>query len=162
MALLGVLITGLIAIFATIAPVGIGPSAWYGPHLLLCALGFWAARRPEGAPALIIFPLGLANDLLRDGPVGAETFALLVVIEILKLISDRSPARGFWIEWLRFAVLAVVFEGILQLLFALTLTPAPDWTVIAERAGATALLYAPIALVLQKTTRVTRRAPSIY
>lgn len=157
-----ILLTASVAVLLSLAPVGVGPESWLGPHLLLITFGFWCARRPEAVPSLGVFALGLAHDLWRAGPVGAETFALLICVELARLISDRSPARSFALEWLRFAGIAALFEAILQVLFAITLTPSPELAVIAERYAMSLVFYAPIAYALVKITRVTRRPASLY
>lgn len=162
MALLGVLLTGVTAILLALAPLGIDADAWRGPHPLLIVLGFWAARRPEATPPALVFALGLAYETLRAGPIGAETFALLITIEILRLVNDRSPARVFAVEWLRLALAALLFEAIILALFALTLKSAPEAASILERYAMTLLLYPPAVWLLQRLSRVTRRPPAVY
>ncbi len=162
LAALGALVTAAAAVLLAIAPVGLAPSAWVGPHLLLIAFGFWAARRPETTPPIAVFLFGLLQDLLSAGPVGAETFALLIAVEILRLFSTRAPARSFLVEWLRFGAAALIFEAVVRLLFALTLTPPPALSATLERLALTLLVYAPAVYGLHRLTGVSRRLTSPY
>lgn len=151
-------LAGVLAILLTLAPIGLDPSIWFGPNLLLIALAFWAARRPETVLPVLVFALGLTHELLRAGPIGAETFGLLIAIEILRTLSARAPARTFVEEWVRLVFVAVLLELIVRALFALTLAePPPLWATVQRLAG-TAAFYPIAVFLLHRLTGEKRRA----
>lgn len=141
---------GLAAILIALAPFGEVAKTITGPHWLLMALSFWASRRPWSTPPALVFTLGLIFDLLRDGPVGAELFALLVAVEALRGAALRMQPRSFYVEWLRFSLAAVAFEAMLLTLLAVTYSPAPPLAALATRAGAAMVLYPILAYALQR------------
>lgn len=148
--LIGVTITGLAGVLLMIAPLGLGADTWPGPHLLLMALAFWCVRRPVATPPLLVFALGLFHDLLRAGPVGAELFALLIVIQTLRGLSSRKPPNGLLEETLRFAAAMVAYSVIVSALLALAYAAVPPLDRQAARVLLTVALYPVAALVLQR------------
>lgn len=143
-------LTGILAILLALAPIKGAAAGLEGPHWLLIFLGFWASRRYWTTPPLLVFALGLAYDLLRDGPIGAELFALLVTIEATRILAERKPPFGFWTEWLRFALAVLFFELVVALLMAITYAPTPPALLIGERMLWAVLLYPPVAFALQR------------
>lgn len=152
LSLMGPLITGLAALFLAMAPFYAGNPWLQGPHWLLAALLFWATRRPWSTPPLLVFALGLTADLLRDGPIGAELFALLLVVEGTRAAALRRPPAGVSGEILRILLAVVVFELVVAALLAATYAPMSDIFLTLQRALATILLYPLCAYTLQKLT----------
>lgn len=146
--MLMLLATAQIAIFVEAAPVGLSVEALPSPDLLLCVVGFWALRRPEAAPVLLIFVVGLCRDLLTDAPLGAGTLSLVLGAELLKTYRSRVQ-RSFALELLAFA--GVVTGGlVLQwLLVTITLGQPPHIGQLALMALATVASYPPLALVFR-------------
>lgn len=153
---LGPFAAGVAAILATLAPFGVGPGAWPSPHLLLAVLAFWAIRRETLTPPLLVFALGLALDLTRAGPVGAELFALLAVVEALRLQSERLPVFGLPAEMARVAAAVVAFEAATALLLTLAVAERPDLAAAATRAGLTIAVYPALAALQQAVFGVRR------
>lgn len=150
LSLLGPALTGFAAILLSLAPVSIATPGLQGPHWLLMALYFWASRRPWTTPPALVFALGLPFDLLRDGPIGAELFALLVTVEGARWMAERQPPFSFWAEWIRFLLAAAFFELLVALLMAVTYAPAPDFHLVGQRLMMTVLLYPILAYAAQR------------
>lgn len=150
LSLLWPLLTGMAAILIALAPVSGAAASLEGPNWLLMTLFFWAARRYWTTPPLLVFALGLSFDLLRDGPIGVELFALLAVVEATRVFAETRPPFSFWTEWLRFALAALFFELTVALLMAITYAPTPPPLLIAERFIIAILLYPALAYLLQR------------
>ena len=150
LALIGPALTGLVAILLSLAPVSIATPGLQGPHWLLMGFYFWAARRPWSTPPALVFALALPFELLRDGPIGAELFALLVTVEAARWLAERQPPFTFWAEWARFLLAAALFELVVALLMAITYAPAPDIWLVGQRMLLTVALYPALAYLLQR------------
>ena len=150
LALIGPALAGVAAIILSLAPVSLSAPGLQGPHWLLLALYFWASRRPWTTPPALVFALALPFDLLRDGPIGAELFALLVVVEGSRWLAERQPPFTFWAEWARFALAACAFELIVALLMTITYAPSAGVWLVWQRLALTVLLYPLLAYVLQR------------
>lgn len=141
---------GLLALLASLVPVA-GPAPWLlGPNWLLLTLCFFAVRWPWSTPPLLVFALGLLHDLLRDGPVGAELFALLAVVEATRFAAERRPPTLFVAEWLRFAAAAAAFEGIVLLLMAVTYADSAPLALVLQRLAIAIALYPVVAIALRR------------
>lgn len=150
LSLLGPALCGVVAILLSLAPVSLASPGLQGPHWLLMALYFWASRRHWTTPPALVFALGLPFDFLRDGPIGAELFALLAVIEATRWLADRQPPLTFLAEWARFVLAAAAFELLVVVLLAVTYAPTPDAWLVGSRLLAGALLYPLFAYILQR------------
>lgn len=146
---IGLMMAAIAAILLSLAaPFGLEPLGLPLPHALLVVICLWAARFSAATPQLLIFGLGLLFDLTRDGPVGAELLALLLVSEALRGSVERRPSDSVIVETVRFAMAAVMFEAIVWGLLALTYAPTPGVGELALRAAASAALYAALAMSL--------------
>lgn len=148
-----VLLTGGLAILLAFAPVGVSASTPIGPNWLLVVLGYWCARRPAAVAPLVVFALGVTQDLIGSGPVGAELFALLLVCEILRGFSAGRPALGFLSEWLRFGVAILAYEAIVLVMLAASYAEAPFFSALGQRIGLSILIYPASCYILEKLFR---------
>ncbi|MEL6317160.1 MAG: hypothetical protein AAFR16_05925 [Pseudomonadota bacterium] len=145
---LGPAILGLAALLAGLSAGGHAFGGAPGPSFLLVVLALYAQRRPATTPPLLVFALGLAHDLARDGPVGAELIALLITIEALRGAADRRPALGLAQEIARFAGAVVFYNALVWALLAASYAPTPPIDALGLRALLTALLYPAAAAAL--------------
>lgn len=149
-AILWPVLTGAAAMSFALAPVTGAAPGWQGPHWLLLVSMFWAARRPWTIPPMLVFVLGLVFDLIRDGPIGAELFAMLLMVELIRGWMIRRPPFRFVSEWMRVALGAIGFELILLGLLSVTYAPLPDLWLIAQRLAVTIAVYPLAAYALQR------------
>lgn len=137
--------TTILAVLLTVAPVAPPAAALVGPNWLLCVVAFWRTRAPALAPYPAIFAAGLSLDLLRDGPVGLETAALLIVLEGLTRWSEHRAPRSGWGALGRFALAAAAFEAIVAGALLATFAAVPGPEAIALRWALTVAIFAPLA-----------------
>lgn len=155
--LLAAVLAGSLAILVSMAPLGVPPNAPIGPNFLLIVIGFWSLRRPSALPAAVVFVLGLTHDLLRDGPIGAELLALLIVAEGLRSFANRAARSDPIAESLRFAAAATAYEAIVWLLLAAAYAPTPALTILIQRWAATIIFFPLAAMALQRVFGVRSR-----
>lgn len=152
-----VFFSGSAAVLITLAPIGLSAATPAGPNWLLVVLGFWCARRPAAVAPAIVFVLGVSQDLLRSGPVGAELFALLCICEGLRNFSAGRPPLSFLTEWLRFTGALLAFEAITLLLLTATYADPPPVEALAQRIGLSILVYPLACFVLERLFRARGR-----
>ncbi len=152
-----VLLTGGAAVFLALSPIGASAATPAGPNWLLVVLGYWCARRPSSVAPIAVFALGLMQDLLRAGPVGAELFALLVICEGLRGFSAGRPPLSFLTEWMRFTAALLAYEAIVLALLTATYAEPPPIEAVGQRVGLSILVYPLTCYVLEKLFRARGR-----
>lgn len=153
-------LTTVLAALATLAPVAAPASTLIGPNWLLAVVVFWRLRAPRAPPDLLIFAVALALELLRDGPVGLETAALLLVAAAMGQASARWPAQTRWSELAQIAAAAAAFEILIAFAMLVTLAPPPAWDAQALRAALTVAIYPLVAAALSTALGIRRLRPS--
>lgn len=148
--------TLVVALAAALAPVMPSAHSPVGPHWLLVTAAFWAQRRPGLTPAPLLFPFLLVYEMLRDGPLGIELLAVLVVAETLAFAARRYPTYSFMDEWVRFGSATFAMEALLWLVLAAAYVTPPTITTLLTRWGAGLLAYLLLSLTLGRL-RVARR-----
>ncbi len=143
-----------LAVAVDMAPVGGALSGWAGPDMLLCVVALWAVRRPAQTPAIIVFLLGVARDLLSGGPVGAGALGLLVAAEALRGRGRAASRGGFPAEWLAVGLAAATALGVQWALLTATLAPTPATVDLIARLSATVAAYPVVALALRWAVRL--------
>lgn len=151
------LLLALLAILASLTPLAGRVGGFVGPNLLLAVFFLWAARREEALWPGVVFIAVLLYEMLRAGPIGAESLAMMAVIEASRAHPEVRRFRPFWVEWLRLGVAAVAVEAIVWGLLTATLAQAPGWIVSAERILATILVYPLVAAIGARVFGVTGR-----
>lgn len=126
-------LVGALAVCLMLAPFAGPLASWTGPHWLLCVIAFWRLRAPAAMPALLVFTLGLGLELLRDGPLGLETAALLISAAGLARWRAAGPPRSLVAQIAAAAVAALAFEAIIWLALAATFAAPPELDAIASR-----------------------------
>ena len=144
MAFLAVL--GLVVILLETLPLGLSAQSLPSPDLLLCVIAYWSIRRPESAPAILIFILALVRDLLTDIPVGAGVLTLLIVSEALKLRRRRFARANFAVEWIAVALAAIASAALHWLLVVLMLAQPPYLSDLLNQSIYTMMCYPLLAL----------------
>lgn len=84
---------------------------WF-PDLGFLLLIAWRLLRGDAIVAWWAAPLGLFNDLVTGGPIGASMVIWTGSMLLLDLADRRTMWRDYWIEWLLAAVLLFINEVI--------------------------------------------------
>ena len=153
-----VVVTGAIAIFISLAPIGASTTTPVGPDWLFITLGYWCARRPAVVAPLIVFGLTLLYEMMREGPLGAELFASLIVCEALRGLSAHRPPISWTLEWIRFTAALIALEALVWLLLAATYEDTPSTISLAQHVGLSILVYPLAAYLLEKIFRAGEKS----
>lgn len=140
---------GMVVIYASAAPLGVGPNAPPSPDLLLCVVVYWTARRPEATPMPAVFALGLIRDVLTDAPTGAGALALVLAAEAVRYLRPRLARNAFTLEWLVLAGAAMGTAALTWLLVALTLMQPPYVATLFHQSIYTMMAYPFLALAFR-------------
>lgn len=108
-------VLALILLLIGMVPVRLAGLTPISPWLLLVLVYFWTAHRPDLLPAAAVFLLGVLGDLMAGGPVGPGAFTLLVVHATVRAQRRHILPHSFLVQWVVFALLAVMAEAILFL-----------------------------------------------
>ncbi|MAS44035.1 MAG: hypothetical protein CML46_15820 [Rhodobacteraceae bacterium] len=148
------LLGALAALMAQLAPLGPLPDAPM-PDLFWCVLSFFALRRPEATPMLLVFALTLTRDALLGGPLGAGALSLLLGTEVLRLRARATPApRSLLGDWAAAALVYAAAVGLQWLMMALTFAQPPSPMALAPHVATTALAIPFVAGFLRYVLRL--------
>ncbi|SDZ81396.1 rod shape-determining protein MreD [Rubrimonas cliftonensis] len=152
------LLFGALAIAASLAPMPVR----FAPDLLFCVLAVWAVRRPNSTPALAVFALGLARDLLSGAPAGAGALGLLIAVEGLRVARPPRAGEGLrgWLPvWGVVGAWAAAPAVVPWALLTVTFAPAPAFADIALRYAATVVAFPLAAVALAWAAPVENSSP---
>lgn len=151
----GFAVTAVVALLLELAPLGLSASAAPSPDLLAAAIFFWALRRPEATPVLLVFVVALTRDLLTGGPVGPVALSLVLGAEAIRARDGAHIQAHF--EFALFAVFILLTGLGAWLLVWITASGAPAPSVALSRAALTLACYPLVFLLLQSVFRVRSR-----
>lgn len=155
-AILAIIVTVIAGLAVSALPLGAGPDAAIWPNFLLCVVFFWLIHRPLGLPTLAILFVGLVDDLIGGGVLGAGLLALLIGSLLVRSGSDALVRSAFGPRWLAFAgFAAVVF------LIEWALTSLPRWSPLPigvpfAQFLVTVIAYAPVSVLFRRVLRIGR------
>lgn len=155
-AILAIIVTMTTGIALSALPLGAGPDALIWPNFLLCVSFFWLVHRPLGLPTIAVLFVGLMDDLIGGGVLGAGMLALLIGSLIVRAGSDSLVRSAFGPRWLAFAGFAAVVFVI-----EWGLTSLPRWSPLPVGVPfaqflVTVLAYAPVSVLFRKVLRIGR------
>lgn len=140
---------GLAVILLETLPLGLSAQSHPSPDLLLCVVAYWSIRRPDSAPAVLIFVLALVRDLLTDIPVGAGVLSLLIISEALKMRRRRFARANFAVEWIAVALAAIASAALHWLLVVIMFAQPPYLSDLLNQSIYTMMCYPLLALFLR-------------
>lgn len=101
------LATMMLAVVVTILPVPAPGYAALTPAFTLMAAYHWTMYRPDLLPAIGLFAVGLALDLLTGGPVGVNALVLLLARGAVLRHRRHFINQSFPFVWGGFTLLAI-------------------------------------------------------
>ncbi|MDE1173460.1 MAG: rod shape-determining protein MreD [Parvibaculaceae bacterium] len=143
----------MLALLASLVPLGSLAGQGAMPGFLLITVFFWAVERPGWLPLLPVFLAGLLIDLVSGGPVGLWALSLLLFYVAVRreratLIKMGPSAR--WTAFIAGVLLTGLFAWALASLYYFTMLPPGTitWQVVV-----TVVLYPVWMLVLAPMRR---------
>jgi rod shape-determining protein MreD len=108
----GLMVWAVISILLSLifysAPLRIANGPDLMPMLPLITLFIWSTVRPRFIPPIVIFIVGLLNDVLTGGVLGIWALAYLTALTIARSRDEDGPTREFGPVWIRFIVVLAI------------------------------------------------------
>lgn len=99
------------------------------PEFGLIAVFYWGVHRPGVLPLVLVFAIGLIQDLLGGDPIGLNVLIYLVACTAIRASRDFFEDKPFVIEWVGFVLMAgiagCVTWGVMSALAGTLIVPAP-------------------------------------
>lgn len=129
------------------APLRIANGPDLMPMLPLMTLFIWSTVRPRFIPPIVIFVIGILNDVLTGGVLGVWALAYLVSLTIARSRDEDGPTREFGPVWIRFLVVLAIAIPVAWSAGSLAIgQPAPVRPLLIEGV-ASALMFPLLAFV---------------
>jgi rod shape-determining protein MreD len=93
------------------------------PAMTLMAVFYWSIYRPDLLPAVVVFALGLVQDILLGYPIGLMALTLLAMHGITLNQRQAFLGKPFFVIWIGFAVISA---GGFMLMWIMTCVLAAD------------------------------------
>lgn len=148
------LLPGLLALallLVSMVPVRLTDFTPISPWLILILVYFWTAHRPDLMPVWAVFLFGLLGDLMGGGPVGPGAFTLLLIHAVVKAQRRHILPHAFIVQWVVFAVIAVMAEALLFLSYLVAYRTVLPVEPAAFQALMTIAVYPCLAWVFVQT-----------
>ncbi|MEE2526267.1 rod shape-determining protein MreD [Hyphobacterium sp. HN65] len=97
---------GSLAFYAAPLRIAGGPDLM--PMLPLITLFIWSTVRPRFIPPIVIFVVGLLQDVLSGGVMGIWALAYLSAMTITRSREEEGPTREIGPVWIRFLVTLII------------------------------------------------------
>ena len=117
------------------------------PLLPLIALFLWSTIRPYFIPPIVIFVVGILQDLLTSGPMGVWALAYLVALTVMRVRKEDSTTRDLGPLWFRFVATTAIAVVVAWAGGSLAISGPAAIQPMAIEAAASILMFPLIALV---------------
>jgi rod shape-determining protein MreD len=148
----------LLLVVLSLVPVRLPGLSPITPWVTLIAVFFWTAHRPDLLPLGAVFLLGLFADLAGGGPLGVTSLALMVAQLVVKAQRRHILPHPFIVQWVIFALVALLAEALLVILHVMAYTQALDPGPALFQALMTIALYPLVAWIFVQAQRAFLRA----
>lgn len=140
-------VTLLLALLLYATPARLTRTTDLMPLLPLITLFIWSTIRPYFIPPVVIFAVGILQDLLTGGAMGVWAFAYLVALTSMRVRKEDATTRDMGPLWFRFVATTAIAVGVAWIVGSLANgSPAPIQPMAIE-AAASVLMFPLIALV---------------
>lgn len=118
------------------------------PQFFIAALFYWITFRPHFMPHIVIFSIGILQDIFHGFPMGLHALTYLVIGQIILSQRRFLTAQTFPVFWAMFGLVILLQAGVKSVLF-ITFTPvSPDWLSIAISSGLTFIMFPLLMMIL--------------
>ena len=149
----------LTIIFAHLLPLGMEPSVWAPPDILLAATLAWVARRPDYAPVVLITGIFLLTDFLFQRPPGLWAGLVVILTEVIRSRTGDIRNMPLMLEWGTVATGIVAITLANRAMLTLAMTPQAPLGLTLIQMIMTILAYPFVVVVAHFAFGVTRTAP---
>lgn len=147
----------LLLVVLSLVPLRLPGLSPVTPWVTLIAVFFWTLHRPDLLPVGAVFLLGLFADLVGGGPLGVTSLALMTAQAVVKAQRRHILPHPFIVQWVIFAMAALLAEALLVLLHVLAYAQAVDPDPALFQALMTLACYPPVAWLFVQAQRAFLR-----
>lgn len=156
MSLLTVAVTVLGAIALLVVPYGVGPESAWWPKFTVAVVFFWLVHRARAMPVLAVLAIGVVQDLVAGGVVGAGALPLVIASAVMRQWSEPLSGSRFLLRWFAFAGFAAFVLGGEWALTGLARLTVPPLNGPLAQFFVTVLAYLPISVFFRRVLRIGR------
>ena len=99
-------VTTMFLALLNVVPLGIPALSDVMPVVMMMAVFYWSVYRPDLMPPVVVFFLGLSQDILVGNPTGLMALTLLAVHGVTQTQRQAFLGKPFFVAWLGFAVIS--------------------------------------------------------
>jgi rod shape-determining protein MreD len=99
-------ITTMFLALLNVVPLGLPALSDVMPVVMMMAVFYWSVYRPDLMPPVVVFFLGLSQDILLGNPMGLMALTLLAIHGVTLTQRHAFLGKPFFIAWLGFAVIS--------------------------------------------------------
>ena len=143
----------LVAMLLGMVPLPLPGYALVTAPLTLMSLFYWVIHRPDLLRPIVVFVIGVLQDLIGGTPIGMTP--LVMILTYWLLITQRRffLGRSFIMLWIGFALVAALSAAVQWLVFALMTASLLDATPAIIQALLGVALFPLVAYLLQRMHR---------
>jgi len=146
-------LTTLMCVMASVAPVHMPAFTAATPFFALMAIYYWTLHRPEFLPFAAVFAVGLLLDMLEGAPLGMSPLVLLLAYALVLSQREHLVMRRFsavWLGFLAVAATATVLQwGVVSLFYGMLL----DARAFLFQGVLTVAVYPVVSYLLSRVQR---------
>jgi rod shape-determining protein MreD len=99
-------VTTMFLALLNIVPLGLPGISGVTPLVTMMSVFYWSVYRPDLLPALVVFALGLIQDILLGSPMGLMALTLLAMHGVILTQRQAFLGKPFFVAWIGFAVIS--------------------------------------------------------
>lgn len=149
--------TVLVALVMQAAPTRLVDGISVMPTWPLMAIFLWSGLRPHFMPPIVIFAVGLTQDLLTGAPMGVWALSYLVALSAFRFRGEDGMPRDLPPVLLRFGATLLLAHGIAFAAGSFALEQMADLRLLIIELAATMLMF-PLLAFLAIPNRRSGRA----
>ena len=116
-------VTTMFLALLNVVPLGLPGISDVVPMMVMMAVFYWSVYRPDLLPAVVVFVLGLIQDILLGSPIGLMALTLLAMHGVTLTQRQAFLGKPFFVAWIGFAVISA---GGFMLMWIMTCVLAAD------------------------------------
>ena len=131
-----------------------------GPDLMpawpLMVIFLWSGLRLRFMPPIVIFLIGLIQDLLTGAPMGVWALSYMAALTLTRFRGEDGMPRDLPPIWVRFCAAMLIAAGVAYAAGSLALGELADWRPIVIEAAASILMFPMLAFLSLRRRRSSR------
>lgn len=151
-----ILLTGLIGIILSEVALGVGAASSPWPRFAVILIFFWMLHRPGHMVTLVVFAIGLTQDLVLGDIPGSGALAFIIAHTAARPLTQNMRFQPVVWRWLAFGPFVALVFFVQWMLTGLALLHLPPGELVLMQATTTFLVYPLVSITLRSILRIGR------